>query len=90
MVGCVLGDTAGGEVGVGGTATVAVGVGGIAADGAVGVGMGAQAATKTTATMNTMVRFIAPLRLLHVQFPVAQPFHHVRVTMVKKTTGFCV
>jgi hypothetical protein len=52
--------------------------------------MGAQAATKTTATMNTMVRFIGPLRLLNIQFSFTQPFHHFRIAMVKETTGFCV
>ena len=60
MVGCGLGDAAGSVVGVGsmavgdglvGTATVTVGVGGIAAGGDVG----AQAATKTTARLSTMI-----------------------------------
>jgi hypothetical protein len=29
-------------------------------------------------------------RLLNIQFPAAQPFHRVRVAMVKEATGFCV
>jgi hypothetical protein len=27
---------------------------------------------------------------LNVQFPIAQPFHHFRITMVKEATCFCV
>ncbi len=62
VVGTAVGATVGGELV--GTATVAVGDGGTAADGDVGTGAAAQAATKTTATMNTMMRFIGTLRLL--------------------------
>src|SRR6266508_1081507 len=28
--------------------------------------------------------------ILYIQFPVAQPLHHFRITMVKETTGFRV
>jgi hypothetical protein len=47
---------------------------------------------RTAARMSKMnqsfLKFLG--RLLNIQFSVAQPFHHFRVTVIKKTTCFCV
>jgi hypothetical protein len=51
--GATVGATVGGELV--GTATVAIGVGGTAADGDVDVGVAAQVAMKTVATMSTIM-----------------------------------
>jgi hypothetical protein len=57
LAGSVGGATVGAMVGAGlvGTGAVTAGVGGIAADGDVDVGVAAQAATKPTARMSTMM-----------------------------------
>lgn len=51
-----------------------------------------QAVMRTAARMSKMNRsFLKFLgRLLNIQFSVAQPFHHFRVTVIEKTTCFCV